>query len=543
MSLLAAATIALPHVNYTTILPELILLGGMLVILAASALFTRTIPTEAYATATAGLGIASLIASLVLYHDVRAHGGFLAIAGSIDVDGFSVLILVLSSSIVIIAAMAAAAFLRQEQMAGPEYYALALIAASGAMIMGSANDLILIFLGLEILSIPLYVMAGFDRRREASGEAAMKYFVLGAFSSAIFVYGIALMYGATGSTNLASIGAYLAKNVIVSNGVLLAGLVLLLVGFAFKIAAVPFHMWTPDVYQGSPTPAVGFMAAIAKVGGFAAFLRVFITTLPTLSSSWKPTIWAIATITLLLGAIVALVQRDIKRMLAYSSINHAGFILLGLQAGTIKGVSGSLYYLFAYSFLVLGSFMAIQAIAGRGDEAHDLGTYRGLATKSPALATFFAIFLLAQAGAPFTTGFFAKFYVVSAAVQEHSYALAVIAMTSAAIAAFFYLRVVFLMFGDQRSPAPVTSTAPVAAADGQLEDIAPSEAMLTSAGGAGLSVATLERTATRPRHLGAVDVSPWLWSGLGLTMLATVVFGVWPQPLIDFARQATTLFH
>ena len=215
-----------------------------------------------------------------------------------------------------------------------------MISVAGAMLMASANDLILIFLALEILSIPLYVMAGFDHRHEASAESAMKYFVLGAFSSAIFVYGIALTYGATGSTNLANIGAFLARNLVTDNGVLLGGLGLLIVGFGFKIAAVPFHMWTPDVYAGAPSPAVGFMAAAAKVGGFMALIRVLFSTMPTLASSWQPALWAIATATLLLGAAVALAQRDLKRMLAYSSINHAGFILVGVQAGTIAGRLG-----------------------------------------------------------------------------------------------------------------------------------------------------------------------------------------------------------
>ena len=529
--LLGASGLSLPRINYTTILPELILLGGMLVLLAVSGLVTRTIPTEAYATATVGLGIASLISSLVLYHDVSAHGPFTAVAGSLDVDGFSALVLVLVSCVVIVGAMAGAAFLRREEMVGPEYYVLAMISASGAMIMGAANDLILIFLGLEILSIPLYVMAGFDRRREASSEAAMKYFVLGAFSSAIFVYGIALTYGATGSTNLASIAAFLARNIILSNGVLLAGLALLLVGFAFKIAAVPFHMWTPDVYQGAPTPAVGFMAAVAKIGAFAALLRVFITSFPTLASSWQPIIWVLASVSLLLGASVALAQRDIKRMLAYSSINHAGFILLGLQAASARGVAGGLYYLFAYSFMVLGSFMVVAAVSAKGDEGHDLESYRGLVRRSPLLATSLAILLLSQAGAPFTTGFFSKFYVLQAAIEAHSYALAVIAMLSAAIAAFFYLRVVLLMFGDSsqgQDSAPAVLDEPV------LRPV-------RSVTGPGV-LSTLERVRTSVTPSGP-EPSPWLASGLFLCLGTTIVFGIWPQPLISFAQQATFLFH
>ena len=228
---------------------------------------------------------------------------------------------------------------------------------------------------------------------------------------------------------------------------LLAGLGLLLVGFGFKVSAVPFHMWTPDVYQGAPTPATGFMTAIAKAGGFAALLRVFFSTFATLRTDWQPLLWALAILTLVLGAVLGLVQRDVKRMLAYSSINHAGFILVGLAAATTSGISGSVYYVFVYAFMVLGSFAVITVVGGTGDRNHDLDAYRGLGRRQPALALAFAVLLLGQTGVPFTTGFLAKLYVVSAAVKAHSYALAVIAMLSAAVAAAFYLRLVFYMYG------------------------------------------------------------------------------------------------
>jgi NADH-quinone oxidoreductase subunit N len=559
--LLGANGLALPHIDYTTILPELILLGGMLLLLAASAVAPRQLPTQAFASATAGLGIASLIASLVLWHDVQKGGPFTAVAHSLDVDGFSVLVLVLVSCVVIVASFFAAAFLERERIVGGEYYALALISASGAMLMGEANDLVLIFLGLEILSIPLYVMAGLDQRRAASGEAAMKYFLLGAFSSAIFVYGIALTYGATGSTNLAVIGSFLAQNVVVSNGVLFGGLALLIVGFAFKVAAVPFHMWTPDVYAGSPTPAVGFMAAIAKIGAFGAFLRVLFSTFPTLASTWQPILWAVAILTLLLGAVVALVQRDVKRMLAYSSINHAGFVLLGVQAATARGAQGSLYYLFVYSFLVLGSFGIVAVVGGRGDEGHVIDRYRGLARRRPVLATSFALLLLAQAGAPFTTGFFAKLYVVEASVAAHSYALAFIAMASAAIAAFFYLRVVFVMFGESLGSSGAVA-APLATEEPQGVGVlsAAELALAPASGASGLvraATATLEQpvasvadTLAEEPLDGALalsaeedlSVSPWAWAGIAICVGVTVVLGIWPEPLVSFARHATLLF-
>ena len=551
-------TLHLPHVDYTAILPELIALGGSLVLLAASALSPRRLPHSFYASVTSGIGIASLIASLFLYHDVAAHGAFMAIAHSVNIDGFAVFVLTLASCVLIVAPMFAAGFLEREGIVGCEFYALACVAVGGAMLMGTANDLILIFVSLEVLSIPLYILAGLDHRREGSAEAAMKYFLLGAFSSAIFVYGIALVYGATGSTNLAEIAAFLAHNVLISNGILYGGMAMLLVGFAFKVAAVPFHMWTPDVYQGSPTPAVGFMAAIAKVGGFAAFLRVFISTFPTLTDVWKPAVWVITLATLLVGAIAALVQRDVKRMLAYSSINHAGFILLGLQAATVRGETASLYYLFVYTMLVLGSFGIIGVVGGLGDRGHRLERYRGLGRRRPVLATCFALLLLGQAGAPFTTGLFAKIYVVEAAASAHSYVLAVVAMLSAAIAAFFYLRVVFLMFGETaaietpaaepafapESPlAPAFAGAGVPGPGGTLLATAHPSPAVVPAGGALVS----EDLRADPEEVGAPSdaelvVSPWTWFGLALTLGVTIVLGIWPEPLVGFAHQAHLLF-
>ncbi|MGB9111780.1 MAG: NADH-quinone oxidoreductase subunit N [Acidimicrobiales bacterium] len=509
-SIFAATQLALPRIDYTAILPELFLLGGALVLITMSALFTRQPPTSAYATVSIGAGVGALTTSLVLWHDVTSSGPFTTIARSVDVDGFAVFFLVLVSSVLIVATILGQGYLARERIAGCEYYALALISGSGAMLMASANDLILIFLSLEVLSIPLYVMAGFDRRRASSQEAAIKYFVLGAFSSAIFVYGVALVYGATGSTNLPEIGAFLAHNVITSNGVLLAGIGLLLVGFGFKVAAVPFHMWTPDVYQGAPTPATGFMSAVAKAGGFAALLRVFVSTFPTLRSDWQPVVWVLAVLTLVVGALAALVQRDVKRILAYSSINHAGFVLLGLQAATAKGVAAAIYYVFTYAFVTLGAFAVVELVGGKGDRKHDLEDYRGLARNNPVIATSFAVLLLAQAGVPFTTGFFAKLYVVEAAVGAHSYALAVIAMATAAIAAFFYLRVVLVMF------------------------LAEPQVAYASDGG---------ESATRASEPSGpiVPVSLVIAVGIFLALGVTVVFGIWPAPVVDFARQATLI--
>jgi NADH-quinone oxidoreductase subunit N len=532
-TLLALGSIGpLPKINYWALMPEFSLIGGALVLLLVSALSVKRLQTTIYGILTGGTAVIALVFSLGLWDKVSKTGAFTTIDKSLDVDGFSVAFAILASCILIVAVLLAEGYLQREQIEGPEYHALALLATSGAMFMASANDLIVIFLGLEIMSIPLYILAGMDQRRRESGEAAMKYFVLGAFSSAIFVYGIALVYGATGSTNLAEIATYLSNNVLLSNGLLLAGMGLLLVGFGFKIAAVPFHMWTPDVYQGAPTPATGFMAAIAKVGGFAALLRVFFSTFHTLTPQWQPLIFGVAVVTMLLGAVVGLVQRDVKRMLAYSSINHAGFILLGLQAATAQGIAASLYYVFVYAFLVLGSFAVVAAVAGKGDSRHDLENYRGLGRRAPALALAFTILLVAQAGVPPTTGFLAKFYVVESVVAAHSYALAIIAMLSGVIAAAFYLRVVFLMYGGAGAGASENDS-PAGDADATM--------VVTVDEGGAVAVAVVT-AGVDAEVLGPISIPVPVRVGLFICVAFTVVLGIWPAPLFSFVHSAGLLF-
>jgi NADH-quinone oxidoreductase subunit N len=536
MSGLLAATaphLVIPKIAYLSIMPVLILLGGATAILALSALWRRQLPAVAGTTLAGQTAAGALVASLVQWADVRNHGPHLAIDGAVVQDGFSALISILVTVAVLLALLVADTWMRREEVGGPELQVLMLVSAAGAVVMGQANDLIVVFLGLEIMSIALYVLAAFNARRQESGEAGLKYFVLGSFSSAVFVYGIALVYGATGTSNLPQITDYLARNVLLHQGLLLAGVALLLVGFAFKVAAVPFHLWTPDVYQGAPTPVTGFMAAIAKAGGFAALLRVFVSSFGVLRTDWQPAVWLVAVLTLVLGAVVALVQRDVKRMLAYSSINHAGFVLLGLQAATTRGVEAALYYLFTYSFMVVGAFGVITLVGGTGDRAHDLDDYRGLSRRAPGLAVALAVLLLAQAGVPFTTGFLAKLEVVSAAVGAGSNALAVIAMVSAAVAAFFYLRVVFLMYSS-----PAGALAPAAAAGSAGTDVVrPSGALLLAAGDAPAATAPAAAIvgqrgeAGQPIPSGAT-VAIWLCVGV------TVLFGLWPGPLTGFAHVA-----
>jgi len=521
----AARSIHIP-IEYHSILPELILIGGALLIMVVASVLPKRRWAGLWTGLTVLTGLASLGTSAWLWHRVvEQKKAIITIGNALSLDGFSVLFMVLISSAVILSALAADSYLQREGLDGPEMYVLMLMSASGGMIMAEANDLLVIFLGLEILSIALYVLAGYHRRRQESGEAAMKYFVLGAFSSAIFLYGIALVYGATGSTHLDEIASFLAQ-VHLTRGVLEAGMALLIVGLGFKVAAVPFHTWTPDVYQGSPTPATGFMAATAKAAGFAGLIRVLVSGLSLQAVDWRPIIWVLAVLTLLVGSVLAVMQTDVKRMLAYSSISHAGYVLIGVQANSRNGVAGSLYYLLTYTFVVIGTFAVISLVQGRGEAHNDLESFRGLSSRRPGLALTLVVFLLAQAGVPFTTGFLAKFYVLSAAIEQGQYVLAVTAMLAAAIAAFFYLRLGMIIY----SPP---------AAGGAGEEAAESGAAASSPAGGATALVARAQTAV---STGRITIPATVGICLALCLAFTVVFGLAPAPIIGFARKATLLF-
>jgi NADH-quinone oxidoreductase subunit N len=374
------------------------------------------------------------------------RGPFSTLAGAVGIDGFSLFMTVVIAVAVILSALLADDYLRREGLEGVEPYVLLLLSAAGGVIMAQANDLIVLFLGLEVLSIAVYVLAAMHRRRVTSQEAGVKYLVLGAFSSAFFLYGIALVYGGTGTTNLVEILDQFSRSALTEDGLVLGGLALMLVGLGFKVAAVPFHFWTPDVYQGAPSPMVAWMASGVKVAGFAGLMRVFDLAFSAYAVDWQPMIYAVAVATMLVGAVLAIVQTDVKRMMAYSSISHAGYVLVGVQAATDQGVEAALFYLATYVFLIAGTFGIITLVGRRGDGHHSLDDYRGLARSRPVLALVLALFLFAQAGVPFTSGFFAKFYVINAAVDAGSTWLAAVAMLSAVIAAFVYLRIAVSMY-------------------------------------------------------------------------------------------------
>jgi len=454
------------NIAWSALAPMLVLVGGALLILVADSLWPRRPPAgtfAAFAVFTAGLSIISAVPLWQRVQDV-GRGPFSTLAESIGVDGFSLFATFVIGAAAILGALLFDGWLRREDMDGAEPYVLMLLSASGGVMMASANDLIVMFLGLEILSIAVYVLAAMHLRKVTSQEAGVKYFVLGAFSSAFFLYGIAFIYGGTGSTNLVHIAGFLATTVLADSGLLLAGMALLLVGFGFKVAAAPFHFWAPDVYQGAPSPSVAWMASGVKVAGFAGLLRVFYLAFPTYRLDWQPIIFALAVLTMLVGSVLAIVQTDVKRMLAYSSINHAGFILVAVQAATERGVEAALFYLAAYTFMVAGSFGIITIVSRKGDIGNSLDDYRGLSRDRPVLALTFALLLFAQAGVPLTSGFFAKFYVITAAVDAGSSGLAIIAMITAVIAAFLYLRIIVSMYMSvEEAPEPRTIPVPLAA--------------------------------------------------------------------------------
>jgi NADH-quinone oxidoreductase subunit N len=475
-----AETLQGPPIEWFALSPLLILLGGGLTLLVLGALTPRW-PKGLYAGFSAAVAGAALVMSMVLWSDIGDDGARTMLAGAVAFDRFAMLASVIICGAVVIASLIADDYLRRESLDGPEIYGLFLMAAVGGIVMGSANDLIVLFLGLEVLSIALYVLAASHRRRIESQESGIKYFVLGGFSSAFFLYGIALIYGGSGSTNYGEIVQSFSDTVQTerTDALVLAGVALLLVGLLFKVAAVPFHFWTPDVYQGAPSPVTAFMASAAKVAAFAGLLRVLNVALPHWRDDWRPAIWVVAIVTIVVGSMLAIVQTDVKRMLAYSSISHAGFILVGVEAsghtagqpdvGT--GVSASMLYLLLYAALVLGTFAVVALVARTGDGQTDLAAFRGLGSSRPALALAMTVLLLAQAGVPLTSGFIAKFGVIEAAVEEHSYAIAIIAMAASVIAAFLYLRIMISMWvsepetgDDAREPVRIPLTTGLAIA-------------------------------------------------------------------------------
>jgi NADH-quinone oxidoreductase subunit N len=505
-----------PSIAYAALTPILIpALAATLGVL-ADAFLPRALRWPAQ-TAIALLGlIGALIAVAVLAgtHTVTADtaisvdGPALFLQGTIAVLGIGSVLLVADRSPGLdggsFVAQAAAAPGSSDERAGitaghaqSEIFPLLMLAVTGMMLFPAANDLVLLFVALEVLSLPLYLMCGLARRRRLlSQEAAVKYFLLGAFSSAFFLYGLALLYGYSNSISLSGIQAATVSGSHNDN-LLFLGLALLAVGLLFKIGAVPFQSWIPDVYQGAPTPVTAFMASATKVAAFGALLRVFYVSFNGLTWEWRPVAWAVAILTMVVGSLFAITQTDVKRMLAYSSVAHAGFILIGVIALNKSGLSGSLFYLLTYGLTTIGAFGTLTLIRDPDGEATHLSRWAGLGRRSPVVGSIFALFLLALAGIPLTSGFTGKFAVFSAGVAGGATPLVVVAAVASAAAAFFYVRVIVMMFFAE----PV--------ADGPV--------VATPGGGTA--------------------------GALAIAVAVTVVLGVFPQPVLDLANHAVPFYH
>ncbi len=453
-------TFTSPVLNYTLLSPMIILLAGALIGVLVEAFVSKALRPIVQLSITIG----TLILSLAQVWRIRDEESTSAAMGSVVIDGPAILlqasILIISIiSVFLIAdtdhftALAAALPGSDEERHAvqtgnqvTEVYPLTLFAISGMMLFPVSSDLITLFVALEMLSLPLYLMAGLSRRRRlASQEAALKYFLLGAFSSAFFLFGMAYLYGYSGSVTFAGI----RESVVGGSGndvLLLIGIAFVSIGLLFKVGAVPFHAWSPDVYQGAPTPVTGFMAAATKVAAFGAMLRIYYTVFANAEWSWSPLLSAIAIITMLFGSLVAIAQRDVKRMLAYSSIAHAGFLLAGVIALNKAGLEASIFYLFAYGVATVGAFAVVTLVRDSGGEVTDLNRWKGLGKRSPWVAATFAGFLLAFAGIPLTSGFIGKFSIFSAAYENGAKGVVIAGVLSSAVAAFFYIRVIVLMF-------------------------------------------------------------------------------------------------
>jgi NADH-quinone oxidoreductase subunit N len=447
-----------PPLDLVPVLPEIILAGVALALLVLEAVLRREDPRLG--------GVVSLLAvagaawaSVTLWD---REGEATVLGGMVSADRFAVFFrLLILAATAIAVGLAHHYFQRTPEDHRGEFYPLLLVAASGMTLLVSAANLLMVFLALEVLSLSLYILTGFSSRRLASQEGSMKYFLLGAFSSAFLLYGIAMAYGATGTTSISGIGQALAGRT-EAPALALVAMGLLAVGLGFKVAAVPFHQWTPDVYQGAPTPVTAFMSAGTKVAGFAALLRVFMVALHPLQWEWRPFLWGLAAITMVVGSVLAIAQSDVKRMLAYSSIAHAGFILVGVTAASQAGISSAMFYLVAYVAMILGAFGVVLVVSGRAEERTGLQAYAGLAERSPALAALLALFLLSLAGIPPTAGFIAKVSVFSAAIQAGYWPLALVAVLSSVVAAYFYIQVIVLMYMEQPEESAGLLTSPAA---------------------------------------------------------------------------------
>ena len=524
-------SIPAPSVEYALVSPMLIVFGAAVVGVLVEAFAPRRVRYPVQIALSLGASVAALVAVVVVARGLHLPGHS-TVAGSIAVDGPTLLLqgtllVVGILGLMLIAerrigveqvaaealsgararggldaftpqasAVPGSAGEREADRVGvsqTEVFPLVLFALAGMLLFPASNDLLTMFVALEVLSLPLYLLCGLARRRRLlSQEAALKYFLLGAFSSAFFLYGIALLYGFAGTLTLSGVGDAISAHRD-DKSMALVGFALLSVGLLFKVGAVPFHAWIPDVYQGAPTPITAFMAAATKIAAFGATLRIFYVALPGIQDQWRPVMWAIAILTMAIGTISAVTQSDVKRMLAYSSVAHTGFILTGVIAANPAGLSSTMFYLVAYGFSTLGAFAVVSLVRNAdGDEDTDMSRWAGLGRERPLVGAMFSMFLLAFAGIPLTSGFVAKFAVFKAATEGGAAPLVIVGVVASGVAAYFYVRVIVLMFFTEPAADPPRVVVP-----GALSKLA-----------------------------------------IAVSAAATIVLGIMPQPLLDLCDSA-----
>jgi NADH-quinone oxidoreductase subunit N len=471
--------------DFYYILPEIVLTVGALVVLLIDLVFMDRDDLTFPASLVTLLGTAAVL-FLFVGVDVTAARGLLAI------DGFATIFKFLFLFAAVVTVLMSSAYLRVERVRAGEYYFLILTATLGMMFMASAVDLITLFIGLETMAVSFYILAGFLKPNQRSNEAAVKYYLLGAFSTGVLLYGMSLLYAVSGSTRLSEIAVAVGAQG--SDGLTILAVILIGAGMGFKIAAVPFHMWAPDVYEGAPTPITAYLSVGSKAAAFAMLLRIFAEGLSTIMPDWQVFFWWLAVLTMTVGNIAAITQSNIKRMLAYSSIAHSGYVLIGIVAGTSRGWTAAIVYLVVYAFMQLGAFAIVTMLRRRdvvGDELKDLS---GLYARSPVAAIAMLVFMLSLGGIPPTAGFMGKIWIFGAAIDQGFIALAIIGVVNSAISLFYYIRVVVFMWIK--------------------DEVMGSE----------------------------IAIEPAMATALGITLVGSILFGVYPQPIFEQAQAAASAF-
>lgn len=492
-------TLTIPQLAWQPVVPLALLMMASVLVLVGSLFMEREEESTLVIVALAGI-VAAGFSTVRLWGATTTNVFF----GMLSIDHFGLTI----ALVILLAAGGAILLAAQDEALGAEYLVLILLATLGMVVLGEASNLMTVFLGIEILSLPLYVLSGLHGWREGSREAAVKYVLLGAFSSGILLYGMALTYGATGSVSLATIGTYLSKH---AGPLALVGMALLLVGIGFKLALVPFHSWTPDVYEGAPTPVTAFMSIGTKAAALAALARVMLIAFPYVYQHWQPVLWGIAGLTMLMGNLMALRQTSVKRLMGYSGIAHAGYLATAIVAASALGIFASVYYLIAYVFMNLGIFAVVQGLS-RGDEEGDrLSSYHGLFYRRPIVASAMILFLMSLASIPPTAGFLAKLTILLSVVQSGLWPLAVILVLSTLIGLYVYLKIILAMF--DRTPAEGVSVE-------EVREVA----------------ATVE-----PQAALASRVPAAVWVVIAIAVWGTLQFGILPGPVLHILGSTSLL--